>query len=382
MERYYIIIFGLIIAFIALIYSTLRFFNIRFNKIEIKNLKFKYRYALPVIILIIVIIGIALLFLGSFFTLHCKVDGEEFNKSFGASTLLFSGEIGWKLTTVYWFKFLILPIFAVICVFLHKYNKKTGFVALLIFLVIAIMSIITPEAFATGYKYYLRSIGHDGAKCSLVSNDMNYSIPIIFNFVSFAITFIYLSIDIKFTTRDITEMGIMIAAAVGLNFVKVTIGPTGGSINLQLLPLFIIALRRGPFKGFMAGGIVFGLITCLTDGYGFATYPFDYLVGFGSIGILGLFSKYIFDGTNKYSIKGEIFLLIAGTLSTSVRFLGGTISSMVIYGYDFIPAADYNLVYVYLSGAFSTLVIMALLGPIKRVHNRYPIVEEVELKEE
>ena len=36
---------------------------------------------------------------------------------------------------------------------------------------------------------------------------------------------------------------------------------------------------------------IFGLVTCLTDGYGFYTYPFDYLIGFGSIAVFGFFSR-------------------------------------------------------------------------------------------
>ena len=87
--------------------------------------------------------------------------------------------------------------------------------------------------------------------------------------------------ETDFTIRDIAEDGILIAAAFGLNFIKIPVGPTGGSINLQMLPLMIIALRRGPFHGLVSGGIVYGLLTCLTDGYGFACYPFDYLIGRG-----------------------------------------------------------------------------------------------------
>ena len=65
--------------------------------------------------------------------------------------------------------------------------------------------------------------------------------------------------------RDIAEEAILIALAFILNFLKIGIGSTGGSINFQMLPLFLIALRHGPSHGLIAGGIVYGLLTCLAD---------------------------------------------------------------------------------------------------------------------
>ena len=94
----------------------------------------------------------------------------------------------------------------------------------------------------------------------------------------------------KLSTHAIAEDGVLIALAFVLNFVKVPLAAAGGSVNLQLLPLFIIALRRGPLHGLVASGVVYGLLTCLTDGYGLITFPFDYLIGFGSAGFVGIFS--------------------------------------------------------------------------------------------
>ena len=119
---------------------------------------------------------------------------------------------------------------------------------------------------------------------------------------------------------EIAENGILIAMAFGLNFIKIPVGATGGSINFQMLPLMIIALRRGPASGLICGGILFGLLTCLTDGYGFACYPFDYLIGFGSVAVMGFFRPFIFGQNQKgYNFKGEAFLLLAGVLSTFIR---------------------------------------------------------------
>lgn len=176
------------------------------------------------------------------------------------------------------------------------------------------------------------------------------------------------------TVRDIAEDGMLIAMAFGLNFLKLFSAPTGGSVNLQMLPLMLIALRHGPFHGFLCGGLIYGLLTCLTDGYGFATFPFDYLIGFGSVAVLGFFRPLIFGENQKgYNLKGEIFLFLGGLLSTALRYVGGTVSSMVVYGADITYALWYNSIYITVSGAFAFAIIMALYGPLLRVHRMFPV---------
>lgn len=171
---------------------------------------------------------------------------------------------------------------------------------------------------------------------------------------------------------EIAENGILIAMAFGLNFIKLPI-QVQGSVNFQMLPLMIIALRRGPASGLICGGILFGLLTCLTDGYGFACYPFDYLIGFGSVAVMGFFRPLIFGQNQKgYNFKGEVFLLLAGVLSTFVRFVGGTVSSILIYNTTFVAALIYNVGYISLSGILALAVLMAIYGPLVKVNASFP----------
>lgn len=172
---------------------------------------------------------------------------------------------------------------------------------------------------------------------------------------------------------EIAENGILIAMAFGLNFIKLPIHVEGGSVNFQMLPLMIIALRRGPASGLICGGILFGLLTCLTDGYGFVTYPFDYLIGFGSVAVMGFFRPLIFGQNQKgYNFKGEVFLLLAGVLSTFVRFVGVTVSSILIYNTTFVAALIYNVGYISLSGILALAVLMAIYGPLVKVNASFP----------
>ena len=69
-----------------------------------------------------------------------------------------------------------------------------------------------------------------------------------------------------FSIKDIAEIAIFSALAIVLDrVVRIPLGATGGSVNISLVPLYVIALRHGWFKSFIAGSIIYGLITCLFD---------------------------------------------------------------------------------------------------------------------
>lgn len=179
------------------------------------------------------------------------------------------------------------------------------------------------------------------------------------------------------TIKEIVEEGVLISLAFVLNFIKIPIGATGGSINFQMLPLMLISLRHGPQHGFVAGGIIYGLLTCLTDGYGFACYPFDYLIGFGSVAAMGFFRKFILNNEYKtYNFKGLLFIFIGGTLTSLIRYIGSNVSSIVVYKYTLEAALAYNAFYIPLSGLVSTIALMAMYGPLLKVNASHPVYKE------
>ena len=151
--------------------------------------------------------------------------------------------------------------------------------------------------------------------------------------------------NFTFNLKDITEIGILCGLAIVLDtFVKIPVFAGGGSINLAMLPLIFIALHKGWFKGFIAGGVIFGLITCFIDGYGIVTYPFDYLVGFGSVAVVGAFRNLII--CEKLTVKNYIFFGISILLCMIVRFASSCLSGVIIYEYTFIDSAIYQLTYL------------------------------------
>ncbi len=176
-----------------------------------------------------------------------------------------------------------------------------------------------------------------------------------------------------FNVHDIVEIAMLVALSIVLDqFLKIRIGSTGGSINLSALPLLIISFRHGPFKGFIGAGIVFGFITCLLDGYGLITYPLEYFVAFGIMGILGFFSHFIqksIEDNNKSKIVlSYAFLLISVSIMFLVRLFAASLDSVLLWDYEWGPALIYNLSYIGPSLLISTVIFSLLLPIIVRIN--------------
>ena len=178
-----------------------------------------------------------------------------------------------------------------------------------------------------------------------------------------------------FDVRDMVEIAMLCALAIVLDrFLKIPLGPTGGSLNLSMVPIFFINLRHGWFKGFVAGGLIYGLITCLLDGYGMACYPLEYLVAFGASGVLGVFARYI--NNNFESKKGIVIshLLVIACVAVwaTIRFFAASIDSVILYEYTWKAAFIYNLTYVYFSAIAVAVVTCGLLYLIVKLNKMYP----------
>ena len=268
----------------------------------------------------------------------------------------------------------------IILVSLSKLKKDLLTAGGLFFLLAMCMFILAKEFFQSdenGVMNFAKVVNETNAEQTFESASLNKVslswgayLGIVFSNLAFACT--TLSIERR-TTRQIVEEGVLISLALVLNFIKIPVGPTGGSINFQMLPLMLIALRHGPNHGFIAGGIVFGLVSCLLDGYGFACYPFDYLIGFGSVAAMGFFRKFIFSEDQKtYNFKGMLFIFIGGLITTLIRYVGSTVSSIVVYGLPFIGALEYQAFYIPISGLIATVALMAMYGPLLKVNASHP----------
>ena len=98
--------------------------------------------------------------------------------------------------------------------------------------------------------------------------------------------------------RIITETIVMVALAGALYLIKIFTLPQGGSVTLgSMVPIFLLALRRGPRIGII-GGVAFGLVALVEDVYSGVEvifYPaqviLDYPLALGLLGLAGFFQK-------------------------------------------------------------------------------------------
>lgn len=194
-----------------------------------------------------------------------------------------------------------------------------------------------------------------------------------FSFVSSVYLFLKYKPKNNFKIIDIVEIAMLISLAVVADlFLKIPMGATGGSINLAMLPLMIIALRHNFYKSFIGCGLVYGLTTCLTDGYGLMYLPFDYVLGFGSVAIISLFRHFIFKkDCDRLTVKGIILLFVSCVLVFVLRTLASTISSMVYYGYTFDAGILYNITYIGPSVGACFVVVLLLYKPLLMLNKRY-----------
>ena len=89
--------------------------------------------------------------------------------------------------------------------------------------------------------------------------------------------------------RQITEAGLLIAAALALSQFKVFQMPSGGSVSFAPLPLLLLSARRGVRLGALAGGIAGLLLSAM---HPFVVHPvqfvLDYPLAYSTVGLAGI----------------------------------------------------------------------------------------------
>lgn len=178
----------------------------------------------------------------------------------------------------------------------------------------------------------------------------------------------------QYKIRDIVEAAMLIALAVALDLpgAKIRVGASGGSISFTMVPLVILALRQGPAKGFIGAGVIYGLITCIFDGWGMASYPFDYLLAYGSLCVLGFFRNLIFPKDKEtrkgYKILISLGFLTLGTvLAVVARWGFATLSGVILWETPFKESLIYNATYVLPSGGITLAVLLILFKPLQYI---------------
>ena len=149
----------------------------------------------------------------------------------------------------------------------------------------------------------------------------------------------------------LVEGALAVALSVVFSALRLWTMPQGGSITLEMLPIFLFALRRGGKAG-CAAGAVSGVMQLITGGY--IVHPaqalLDYPIAFGVLGVTGFFKN------------RPLWLGIS--LGGVLRFFCHVLSGVVFFG-SFAPEGTNVWVYsaVY-NGSFMapTLVVCGVLA--------------------
>src|SRR6056297_961972 len=128
----------------------------------------------------------------------------------------------------------------------------------------------------------------------------------------------------KFSTRMLAEIGVAVALAVVVNFLKLWRMPQGGSVSLEMLPILVIAFRWGLGAGIF-GGLAYGLLQLMFGAYVIhpiqliMDYPLPYMV----LGVAGMFK--IRKDDIIQPLKMFWAVVVASTLRLIVHILSGVI---------------------------------------------------------
>lgn len=171
--------------------------------------------------------------------------------------------------------------------------------------------------------------------------------------------------------RMLCEGALCVAMSVVLSYVKLDVGPSGGSINATMIPLILFAVRWGASWGVVAG-LVFGTLKYfIGEGLviSWVSIIFDYSVAYAFVGFAGVLKR-----------KADLAWL-AALIGCVARFIVHYISGVTVYAAwmpeEFLGltmttpwfySALYNLFYMIPSTIVAVAGVLALSrsAPIRR----------------
>jgi thiamine transporter len=153
-------------------------------------------------------------------------------------------------------------------------------------------------------------------------------------------------------TRVLVESGLSIGLAYVLGRFVLFKLPFGGSMSLDMLPIMVLALRRGWAPGLITGAI-YGLLNYTLDPVQIV-YPLqfllDYAVAYGLVGLAGIsapaWKRALAQGSS--TLKATTIATAGLVLGVVARFAAHYVSGVVYFG-QYAPAGQpvwlYSLLY-------------------------------------
>ena len=174
----------------------------------------------------------------------------------------------------------------------------------------------------------------------------------------------------RFDSKKIAFAGICVSMSFTLAVIKFSPVQYGGSITIaSFVPILIFAYVYGVIDGLLIG-LIHGLLNFIEDPYILtpATFIFDYLLAFMSVGVMGFFGKM------RRKEKGCMPIVLGCVAVFSLRFISHLLSGMIFFlmdsvwvsfpdwatGNAFIYSFIYQCIYVPADALIATLVLVAL----------------------
>lgn len=169
-------------------------------------------------------------------------------------------------------------------------------------------------------------------------------------------------------TRFLVEVALFSLLALFVDFFSFSLWPQGGSISLQMIPIFIIAFRWGLWGGLLTGFNV-GILLIITGGY--IIHPIqallDYPLAFAVVGIAAIINHFLAQSSTK-NMKYPAFYIIVGCIIGSVCRLILHIISAIVFFRNYVPndqilwiyAFLYNGSYIFVSCLISIVVLLII----------------------
>lgn len=175
--------------------------------------------------------------------------------------------------------------------------------------------------------------------------------------------------NLSLSIQEMSKMGMLIAMTIILDTVfKFFQQVNGGSINLAMVGIVLIALTFNWWKTWLATAVIYGLVVSLIDGW-IQYYLFDYFLALSGFLFISFFRKQILQENRTIGI---LYLVMAFTVSATLRFLFHTISGVLFFETDWVGSMVYNASYLFPSFAISLVILTLLLyGGVSKIIKQF-----------
>lgn len=177
-------------------------------------------------------------------------------------------------------------------------------------------------------------------------------------------------------TKVLVEIALTIALASVLHFVRIWQMPFGGTVSLEMLPLLVLGLRRGPVAGLVAGAL-FGFVDFLLEPFfvHWVQLFLDYPIAFGAVGgIAGLWaplwSRLVTSGRVARAVA---WVVPAAVVTASIgRYVAHFVSGVVFFATAAMGGPLHNG-----QSAFMNLAALTKVSVYSAVYNLYVPISAV-----